>query len=509
VIAGDPVYVVDSSAGVAYVLHGGPSTGAARLASGQSNSLFGVDVAGAGDLNGDGYADVAVSAPWFDAGQPDEGAAFVFAGSAAGIARGDPATAATQLESDQANARFGYPVAAAGDVNGDGYDDLLVGASRYAMAGPSAAAVFVFLGSATGIADGGPASAASALELDWMPFATTTWVHSLASEDVNGDRHRDVIAGSIHWDEDYSKRNVVAIFHGAESGIASGNSATAATVIEDEYYLSDWAKAAGAGDVNGDGYGDLIVGDRRYDGWGAAFVFHGTAAGIASGGLMGAANTLIDYESGWYGEFGASVAAAGDVNGDGYGDVIVGSAASGDGWLGLDQPASAAYVFHGSSSGIGDGGPETAATHLRADQFNAYMGEAVAAAGDVNGDGYGDVIVGAPGVNAHGGAAYAFLGGPAGVASGGPEVAALRIGPGDPDGRLGLSVAGAGDVNGDGAADLIVGSNGYELGADDGGRAFVVLPEPTLAASLASALALLAALNRLTRRRMPGNARCR
>ena len=85
---------------------------------------FGYSVATAGDVNGDGYADVIVGAPCYDNGQSDEGRAYVYLGSAAGLA----ATAAWTAESDQACADFGYSVATAGDVNGDGYADVIVGA---------------------------------------------------------------------------------------------------------------------------------------------------------------------------------------------------------------------------------------------------------------------------------------------------------------------------------------------------------------------------------------------
>src|SRR4030095_963467 len=121
-------------------------------------------VAGAGDVNGDGYDDVIVGAPLYDAGENDEGAAVVFLGSATGVADGRPPTAAARLESNQAGANLGQVVAGAGDVNGDGYDDVVVGAAYYDAGELDEGAVFVFLGSATGIADGSPTTAAARLE---------------------------------------------------------------------------------------------------------------------------------------------------------------------------------------------------------------------------------------------------------------------------------------------------------------------------------------------------------
>jgi hypothetical protein len=117
-------------------------------------SELGSSVSGAGDVNGDGYADVIVGAAHYDAGETYEGFAFVFLGSAAGIADGSPATAAAQLESDQVMAELGYSVAGAGDVNGDGYADVIVGARRYDVPESNEGAAFVFLGNGGG--DGRP-----------------------------------------------------------------------------------------------------------------------------------------------------------------------------------------------------------------------------------------------------------------------------------------------------------------------------------------------------------------
>ena len=113
---------------------------------GAPNALLNSRVSPAGDVNGDGYGDVLVGAPLYDAGQDDEGAAFVFLGSATGVASGNPATAAAQLESDQANALLGFGVAGAGDVNGDGYADVTVGAPYYDAGQTDEGAAFVFLG---------------------------------------------------------------------------------------------------------------------------------------------------------------------------------------------------------------------------------------------------------------------------------------------------------------------------------------------------------------------------
>jgi len=165
-----------------------------QLESNQANASLGFSVAGAGDVNGDGYADVIVGAVNYDNGQTDEGAAFVFLGSASGIASGNPATAAAVLESNQSQAGLGISVAGAGDVNGDGYADVVVGALPYDNGQTQEGAAFLFLGSGSGIASGNPATAAAQL----LSNQRAAWFGASvgAAGDVNGDGYADVIVGA-------------------------------------------------------------------------------------------------------------------------------------------------------------------------------------------------------------------------------------------------------------------------------------------------------------------------
>ena len=156
----------------------------------------------------------------------------------------------------------------------------------------------------------------------------------------------------------------------------------------------------GAGDVNGDGYDDLIVGSPGYSvGMGMAYLFTGSASGIDSSAvaaLMASDAAILD-------RFGAAVAGAGDVDGDGYDDVIVGAYESDDGGSG----AGSVYLYRGGASGIDLSSElELSASDASSD---AYFGRAVAGVGDVNGDGYDDVVVGAEGDDDSTGAAYLYL----------------------------------------------------------------------------------------------------
>ncbi len=470
-----------SDEGAVFVYHGGaagiadsdPISAATRLLSLQANGELGHSVAGAGDVNGDGYADVIAGAQLYDAGQADEGAAFLFLGSASGIGDGDPSTAAAQLESNQVGANLGYSVAGAGDVNGDGYSDVIVGARYYDGPDVDEGAAFVFLGSASGIADGNPATAATRLESNQANAQFGVSVNGAG--DVNGDGHADVIVSASYYDAPEFDEGAAFVFLGSASGIPNGNPATAATQLESNQASSVFGcSVASAGDVNGDGYGDVIVGAFQYAAGqtdeGGAFVFLGSASGVANSNIATAATRLQSDQA--TAEFGHSVAGM-DVNGDGYSDVIAGAFHYDAG----QTDEGVAFVFLGSASGIADGNPATAATQLESDQPNASLGKSVAGAGDVNGDGYADVIVGAWEYDAGGGirhgAALVFLGSASGIADGTFGSAAARLVSNLEDAKLGRSVAGAGDVNGDGYADVIVGAPHYGWSTE--GAAFLFL----------------------------------
>ena len=455
----------------------GAASAHARLEANQSVALMGI-TAGAGDVNGDGYSDVIVGAPEYDSGQTNEGAAFVFLGSATGIPNTGAASAHARLESDQATAFLGTSVAGAGDVNGDGYSDVIVGAEEYNDPESNEGIAFVFHGSASGIANGTPATAAAKIESNQISALLGVSVAGIG--DVNGDGYADVAVGADSYDNGQSDEGAVFVFLGSASGIGNRTPATAAAQLEVNQNGAALAGVTRAGDVNGDGYDDLLIAAEFYDNpsfnEGAAFLYLGGANGIASGNAVTAATLL---ESGQAGSaFGANLAGAGDVNGDGYADLIVGAEFYDSG----EADEGAAFVYLGSASGIADGTPATAAAQLESNQSGSAFGTSVAGAGDVNGDGYADVIVGADAYDAgetDEGAAFVFHGSATGIASGTPASAAAQLESNQAGATLGGSVAGAGDVDGDGFADVIVGAEDYDAGELDEGAAFVFRGSPS------------------------------
>ena len=209
----------------------------------------------------------------YDDGQLDEGRAYVYLGSAAGLA----ATAAWTAEGDQAGANFGWSVATAGDVNGDGYADVIVGAAYYDNGQVDEGRAYVYLGSAAGLA----ATAAWTAESDQ---ASANFGNSVATAgDVNGDGYADVIVGAYLYDNGQADEGRAYVYLGSAAGLA----ATAAWTAESDQAIADFGySVATAGDVNGDGYADVIVGAFLYDNGqadeGRAYVYLGSAAGLAA-----------------------------------------------------------------------------------------------------------------------------------------------------------------------------------------------------------------------------------
>ncbi|MBI3098436.1 MAG: FG-GAP repeat protein, partial [Planctomycetes bacterium] len=425
----------------------------------QAGAYFGISVSNAGDVNGDGYGDVIVGARTFSNGQSGEGRAFVYHGSGTGL----PATANWTCESDQANAQLGYSVSTAGDVNGDGYSDVVVGAPRFANGQSDEGRVYVYHGSGTGLS----ATANWTVESDQIGAELGRSVSEAG--DVNGDGYGDIIAGAYRFDNSESNEGRAFVYSGSASGLANTSAWSADPA--DQLTTQFGRSLSIAGDVNGDGYLDVIVGARLWDGEaadeGRAYVYHGSATGLSP---AASPDWIVDPTNQAGAHFGQCVSTAGDVNGDGYSDVIVGA----DGWDGEVADEGRAYLYYGSATGLSSSaGPNWTADPT--DQAGAFFGTSVSTAGDVNGDGTSDVIVGADGWDgeaADEGRAYLYYGSATGLSSSaGPNWTAD---PADQAGAsFGVSVSTAGDVNGDGTSDVIVGADGWDGEAADEGRAYV------------------------------------
>jgi hypothetical protein len=355
------------------------------------NDAVGVSatLAGAGDVNGDGYADIVVGAN-FESLQAT-GTAYVYLGGANGLAT---TPAVTLTGPAGLGGFFGKSVASAGDVNGDGYADVVVGALL-------ASAAYVYLGGATGLATT-PATTLTGV-------AQTYFSSSVQSAgDVNGDGYADVIVGAGMADTAY-------VYLGSASGLATTPATTWTSPDGDAGFTGFGGSMACAGDVNGDGYADVIVGsDLTGTNVGSAYIYLGSATGLTTT----PSTTLIGPEL--VGDFfGTSVASAGDVNGDGYGDVVVGAEAQGT----ATQPGGA-WVYLGSAAGLSTTPATTLMNPNAATTTGTFFGASVVSAGDVTGNGFSDLAVGAFAENPSTdvGSVYVYSGGPNGINADDPAI---------------------------------------------------------------------------------------
>jgi len=223
------------------------NTSEAVLESNQAYSHMGYSVAGAGDVNGDGYADVIVGAEQYDNGQAFEGVAFVYFGGAGAF----DTSADGQLESNQAYAQMGNSVAGAGDVNGDGYADVIVGAYAYDNGQNNEGAAFVYFGGA-GAFDTSPDGL---LESNQLNAEMGTSV--AGAGDVNGDGYADVIVGAQYYNNELDNEGAAFVYFG---GAGAFNTSADGLLESNQAGAVMGTSVAGAGDDNGDRYAYDIVG---------------------------------------------------------------------------------------------------------------------------------------------------------------------------------------------------------------------------------------------------------
>ena len=355
---------------------------------------------------------------------------------------------------ENAGDSFGWSVASAGDVNGDSYDDVIIGAPWYdADIHDAVGKVYVYHGSSSGLL--------SSPSWTFEGPDTSVWSfgNSVSSAgDVNNDGYDDVIIGPYDACNSIGK---VYGFYGSSSGLS--------TTPDWETNGHNGNDCYGgcldtAGDVNNDGYDDVIIGalndNEGGSGMGKVYVYHGSSSGLSTtpdwlmiGGIdTGPAEKYV----------GEVCGPAGDVNGDGYDDVIINSGAPG-------MYNRTAWVYHGSSSGLGSSyawkniGPE----------YRENFAKWIATAGDVNNDGYDDVIIGAPyaynGTEFWVGKVYVYHGSSSGLST---NPSWTVVGENSED-QLGNKVYTAGDVNNDGYDDIIISAIGNDDGGDLAGKAYI------------------------------------
>ncbi len=502
-----------------------------------ADDFSGGSVSSAGDVNGDGIKDLIIGASSADPnGNIRAGESYVvFGGTGVGssgtfeLSSLDGTNGFVLNGIDTSNSS-GRSVSSAGDVNGDGIDDIIIGASSGNGAGTS----YVVFGG-TGIGSGGTfelnnLDGTNGFVLNGIDAGDSSGRSVSGAGDVNGDGIKDLIIGASGADPSGAGESYV-VFGGTGVGLGgtlelSSLDGTNGFVLNGIDQLGRSGRSvSSAGDVNGDGIEDLIIGafsaipNGNFRAGESYVVFGGT--GIGSGGTFELSS--LDGTNGFVlngidadDRSGRSVSGAGDVNGDGIEDLIIGASTADPNGNSL---AGESYVVFGGTGVGSDGTLElnsldgTTGFVLNGIDVNDRSGVSVSSAGDVNGDGIDDLIIGAstadPNGNSTAGESYVVFGG-TGIGSGGTlELSSLDGTTGfvlngiDVDDRSGLSVSGAGDVNGDGIDDLIIGAPGADPnGNSTAGESYVVfgarVPEPTT--GLLALLAIAAASARRPQR---------
>ena len=458
---GGDLRVVVDVAGARWPVTVDPALGTERkitASDGAAGDAFGDRLSLAADVDGDGYQDLVVGAPYHDDTADDAGAAYVYYGSSTGLSM---ATEQELLASDgQRYDSFGFAVSSGGDFDGDGYDDVVVGAPNDDDSSANAGAAYVYYGSSTGL------SAAREQKLVASDGAVYDYfgVAVACAGDVDGDGYSDLVVGAF-GDSDHGTRTGSAyVYYGSSTGIMASSEQK---LVASDGDLQSWygRELAAGGDLNGDGFSDLAVAayQARVSGMpsaGAAYVYYGSVSGI----VTSSEQKLVSPNVGSHEDFGRSLSIGGDVDADGYDDLIVGQPLE-------DSPAAragAAYVFHGSSTGIAEGSVQQLLAS--SGDTDDRLGIRVAIVGDVDADGYDDVAVSSDrdgGGGASSGAALLYFGSSAGIVAATEEV----LVPSDSAayGNFSRGFGAGGDMDGDGVDDLVVAAFGDPgLGTDAG-----------------------------------------
>ncbi len=461
-------------------------------------------ISGAGDVNGDGLDDVIIGAPGnktiISKAYVVYGQKGVYSGSINLTNLNTTTGFVIQADTeDNGNLSFASSVSGAGDVNGDGIDDVIIGALLFGNGSSQGYAYVVYgtLGGYSGPINIADFNATVGFEIQGKSDDLFGNVVSSAG-DVNADGIDDVII-TAPWAQPNNQFTAGSAYvvYGREGGYPS-----AINLANFNYLLGFEIQGAAAqdslyqvaatGDVNGDGIDDVIVGASALTisgqkSAGAAYIVYGKRGGYSGPINLANFNATVGFEIQGYDSdhVGVSVSGAGDVNGDGIDDVVVGAGTA-------SYNHGTCYVIYGRKGGYP--GPVSVA-NLSFDYIEGfiiegpstydYIGSALSGAGDVNGDGMADIIVGASDYEDYPGLCYVIYGRQGGYRH--PvntttinSTVGFTILPSFPytyGMQFGSLVSNAGDWNGDGRDEVLIGGSG----TSEGGK-------PILAAYLVSDL---------------------
>ncbi len=419
-----------------------------------SNVEMGASVS-SGDFNNDGIDDLAVGSP---SDNSNTGTVYIYYGTSSGF----PSDPDTTITGEATGNSFGNAISGTGDANNDGYNDLIVGAWRN---NASAGKAYLYLGSSSGIQASPSQSVVGEGNGNRLGYSVSF------AGDANNDGYDDIIVGAYAYGTNLGR---VYVYMGNSSGMATTPNRT----LSGEAINNAFGYAINsAGDTNNDGYDDIVIGAYQYSSsTGRTYIYNGSGSGISASPSQTLTGQTVSSE------FGGAVAGVGDTNNDGYDDIVVGAQ--------FDNSSDGlAYVFLGSASGI-ESSPNSTLSSGNSDN---YFGSSVSGAGDINNDGYDDILVGQENyfdVQSYTGRAFLYYGGDSGVSN---TIAITYASP-----NTGAEFAGYrtplthGDFQGLGVQGLAIGAPGYPNQDYEGtvyiyyGDAPIPTPTPTSAPSTSS-----------------------
>ncbi len=426
---------------------------------GEENMDYAGYAVAAGDVDGDGLDEILVGAPYEDKGGSNAGAAYLVQGPPTGEVDLSDASAKLVGVGDDDHAGMSL---AAGDFDGDGLDDVLVGAPDEDSGGAGAGVAYLLRGPVSGAWSLSVASAK--LVGESAGDGAARW---LAAADIGGDGIEDILVGAPGYDADGEDRGTVYGVHGPASGTIRLSAADVRFAGEEAGDQAGWVIATG--DIDGDGVLDVLVGAPSHDAGGADAGAAYLVASPASGsfGLDLADAKFVGEEPG---DGAGSSLAMGDLDGDGLEDVLIGAPQLDAG----GSEAGGAYVVLAPASGVMD--LSEADARLLGEDTGDAAGWSLEVA-DLDEDGVADLLVAAYYESTGGlaaGATYLVCGPVAGAVD--LSMAAMKLVGEDASNWAGGSLA-LGNIDGGGVPDLLVGAFGQDAGGAYAGAVYVVFGE--------------------------------